>query len=162
MDHTILHLGSNLGDRQAILNKALESIADRIGIIDSASSIYETKAWGKEDQDNFYNMALGVKSTLAHDRLIALTQMIEKEAGPSKKERWGPRHLDIDIIYIADKKIETEDLHVPHPRLHERNFVLIPLLEIYPAFMHPTLKKRTVDLFLSCEDTSDVWKINNG
>ncbi|EWH22625.1 2-amino-4-hydroxy-6-hydroxymethyldihydropteridine diphosphokinase [Bacillus haynesii] len=126
-------LGSNIGRREEYLKKAVSLLHHHPSVqVTDISSIYETDPVGYTDQDLFLNMAAAVKTSLSPFELLDLTQRIEKELGRKRDIRWGPRTADLDILLYNRENIETEQLIVPHPRMHERLFVLIPLLEIYP------------------------------
>jgi 2-amino-4-hydroxy-6-hydroxymethyldihydropteridine diphosphokinase len=149
-----LSLGSNLGEREVLLRKAVELIGENIGEVLAVSSIYETLPWGKTDQPNFLNLALVVITELSPEEVLTKTQFIENQLGKDKKEHWGARLIDIDIVLFEDKIIDTPHLKIPHPYLHERTFVLEPLAEIAPDFVHPILGKTIEELLLSCRDVS--------
>lgn len=151
-----LLLGSNLGDRTANLQLGIESIQNQIGAINAKSKIYETAAWGNHDQFNFLNQAIKLESKLSPIDLLSQVLAIEKSVGRIRNKKWEARIIDIDIIYFADEIIKTHDLVIPHPYLAERKFVLIPLVEISPEFVHPSLKKSNADLLKECKDTLSV------
>ncbi|MCY8144599.1 2-amino-4-hydroxy-6-hydroxymethyldihydropteridine diphosphokinase [Bacillus haynesii] len=126
-------LGSNIGRREEYLKKAVSLLHHHPSVqVTDISSIYETDPVGYTDQDLFLNMAAAIKTSLSPFELLDLTQRIEKELGRKRDIRWGPRTADLDILLYNRENIETEQLIVPHPRMHERLFVLVPLLEIYP------------------------------
>lgn len=148
-----LHLGSNVGQREINLKKALQLIADTIGSIPSESNVYETSAWGFIDQDSFLNQAIEVSTELNPQDLLAQIEVIEKELDKDKKFFWGPRRIDIDIIFYSDQLVETDKLTIPHPRMDKRNFVLAPLNEIAADFRHPILDKTVSELMALCTDS---------
>lgn len=130
-----LGLGGNLGDRRTLLEQALQAIAsdEDIALI-NYSSIYETPPWGLTEQPAFYNMVACVETTLPPLDLMHRMQRIEERLGRVRSIPWGPRTMDIDLLCSTDgKMIESEELHLPHPYLYERAFVLIPLAEIAPT-----------------------------
>src|ERR1043165_9082717 len=131
-----LLIGSNSGDRLNQLKKASDFIRKEIGTPIVKSKIYETAPWGKTNQPHFLNQAIKIESALSPNELIIEVQRIEQKLGRTRIERWGERSIDIDIIYYEDKIIDNLDLIVPHPHLTERRFVLIPLTEISPDFIH--------------------------
>jgi 2-amino-4-hydroxy-6-hydroxymethyldihydropteridine diphosphokinase len=149
-----LSLGSNLGEREVLLRKAVELVGENIGEISAVSSIYETLPWGKTDQPNFLNLAMIAITELSPEEVLTKTQFIENQLGKDKKEHWGARLIDIDIVLFEDKIIDTPHLIIPHPYLHERKFVLEPLAEIAPDFVHPILGKTIGELLLSGRDVS--------
>lgn len=152
MNKAYLLIGGNMGDRLANLEMAKLAIHKEIGPILLSSSMYETAAWGKEDQPAFLNQALLIETNLiAHDLMMALLA-IEKNMGRIRQEHLGPRTIDLDIIFFNDQIIDTENLTIPHPQMQKRNFVLSPLKEIAPNFIHPILKKSITQLLMDCED----------
>lgn len=144
MENNIVYLGlgSNLGDRKVNLERVLEEIGKVVKII-RQSSVYETIPRGYKDQGKFLNMAIEIDTGLSPDDLLVALQKIETGMGRERKNviKWGPRIIDIDILLYNDEIIETETLRVPHPLMHERDFVLIPMLDIAPSKIHPKLKK---------------------
>jgi len=151
-----LLLGSNLGERMQMLSDAEELIEQKIGEVQLRSSVYETSPWGNVDQSSFLNMALLVSSSLQPDEVVSLTQNIELDLGKNTIEKWGPRTIDIDIIYIDDQIINSGSLVVPHPRMYDRNFTLIPLMEIAGDFIDPIKSMSVEDLYDICEDETEV------
>ena len=130
-----LALGSNLGDREAILREAARRIAALPATeLRAASHLYRTKPWGKPDQPDFLNAALSVRTELSPHALLDHALLIEAALGRERRERWGPRLIDIDLLTHADATIATPRLTLPHPALAERAFVLVPLREIAPDF----------------------------
>ena len=152
MNKAYLLIGGNMGDRLANLEMAKLAIYQEIGPILLSSSMYETAAWGKEDQPAFLNQALLIETNLiAHDLMMALLA-IEKKMGRIRQEHLGPRTIDLDIIFFNDQIIDSANLTIPHPQMQKRNFVLSPLKEIAPNFIHPILKKSITQLLTDCED----------
>lgn len=130
--HTVyLSLGSNQGDSEKLLKKAVKMLQKPLQSL-VASSIYRTKAWGKTDQPDFLNLVVRGETTLSPLELLDQTQSIEKQLHRVRKERWGPRTMDIDILLYDDLRLDSERLKIPHPYMLVRDFVLIPLLEIAP------------------------------
>ena len=128
-----LSLGGNTGDVAAAFAAALKALdASRQVRVLRASSVWRTPPWGKIDQPDFLNMAALVETSLTPQDLLAFCLTLERAAGRERRERWGPRTLDIDIISYDDARIDEPDLTIPHPRAHERAFVLVPLAEIAP------------------------------
>jgi len=138
------------------LQSALNHIEQEIGPILLTSSLYETEAWGVTDQQDFLNQAILVETTFSPLEVLQKTQAIEKLVGRQERIKWHARIIDIDILFYADQVIDNEQLTIPHPYLHKRNFVLIPMLEIAPYFEHPILKKDIENLYLETEDLMDV------
>ena len=149
-----LSLGTNLGDRLANLRKALRALAPGVRIL-SESRVYETPAWGYEDQPPFLNMAVKAETDLDPHPLLTRLKDLERELGRTPTFRWGPRLIDIDILFYNDLILELPDLIIPHPRLQERAFVLVPLRDIAPDFVHPVLRKTITELLASL-DTSAI------
>ena len=157
MDKSIvLHLGSNLGDRKIHLTHAFQKIEQRIGSITAYSKIYETEAWGKQDQPDYLNAAIQVETDLSPHEVIQASKAIEAEEGSAEKKRWSERKLDIDLLFYNELVIQEEDLRVPHPFIHKRNFVLVPLNDIVPFFRHPVLNRTIEELCYSSRDPLSV------
>lgn len=154
-----LLLGSNLGERLAILESARKAIAERIGDITDLSSVYETAPWGVLDQPPFMNQVVALDTTLQPEDVLRNILEIENELGRIRYERWGARVIDIDILYFGNLEIESSRLTVPHPRLQDRRFTLIPLCEIAGEYIHPILLKTNNYLLEICSDHSEVTKL---
>ncbi len=151
-----LHTGSNIGEKEANLQKAATFIAEEIGEIKHISSLYETEAWGNTKQPNFLNQAIEVHTNLSPEDLLKQVHAIEQKLGRIRGQKWTARTIDIDILFYADQQINSTKLTIPHPHLHNRNFVLIPMMEIAPYFQHPTLEKTIEELYADCEDLLEV------
>ncbi len=149
---TFLLLGSNLGDRQDYLEKARTMIKRRIGKLVAISSIYQTAAWGNTEQAAFLNQVIGVETKLAPEKVLKAAQEIEKLQGRTVSEKWGPRTLDIDILFYGDQIINTPELFIPHPEIANRRFALEPLMEVEPDLVHPVLNKTIRKLLAVCPD----------
>jgi len=129
-----LGLGSNLGDRLAHLQFALDGLAARAGMVVAVSAVYETQPMGGPAQPDYLNAVVALDTALDARGLLELAQGLEVEAGRDRGgERWGPRPLDIDILMVGDERVAEDDLIVPHPRLHQRGFVLAPLADVAPG-----------------------------
>ena len=137
---TLLALGTNIGDRLANLRAALEALPPEVVLLDK-SKIYETPAWGFEEQPAFLNMAVKAGTNLEPEALLDHLKQLEARLGREPSFHWGPRLIDIDLLFYDDRILDTSRLVIPHPRLHERAFVLVPLADIAPDFIHPTLGK---------------------
>lgn len=147
-----------MGNRVENLSVARNHIEHHAGKIISESSIYETAAWGITDQDAFLNQVIEIETRHSPQKLIEILLKIESEIGRKREIKWGPRLIDLDILYFSKKIIQEENLSIPHPFLHERGFVLIPLAEISPSFIHPILKKTNLELLDTCKDIGEVRK----
>jgi 2-amino-4-hydroxy-6-hydroxymethyldihydropteridine diphosphokinase len=159
MKNVFLGIGTNLGDRENNLEKAVAGIEEFIGQVLKTSSVFETEPWGFHTKDKFLNMVVKVETVLDPNELLENAQMIESLLGRVRgKKRYSSRLIDIDILFYEDLHLDDEDLKIPHPLLHKRKFVLVPLCEIAPEIIHPVLKKTVVDLLELCEDKSDVKK----
>lgn len=156
-----LLLGSNLGDREAVLRQAIQHISEQIGFIDAQSSVYETEPWGNTNQPGFLNLALKISTGLSAIQMLEKALSIEEQLGRVRLERWGSRIIDIDIIFYNADVIRIEDrLRIPHPEMQNRKFVLEPLCEIAPEFIHPVLNRSIKELFESLTDKSAVKRYN--
>jgi len=141
MVHTIfLSLGSNLGDRLNNLQDAIRSLPPNVQPL-SQSRIYETDPWGYVDQPAFLNLVIKASTELSPKKLLAFIKKMEVVLGREKAFRYGPRLIDLDILFYDDLVLDSPDLTIPHPRLSERAFVLIPLAEVAPDLIHPVTKK---------------------
>lgn len=139
----IVHIGigSNVGDREANCRRAVAGLRNRGIAVMKVSSAYETKPWGLTDQPDFINMAVEAVCGLSPEGLLAALKDIEKEMGRIATIHWGPRLIDLDILFYDDIVVNMKALRIPHPLLQERAFVLVPMAEIAPDKMHPVLKK---------------------
>lgn len=153
---TYLLLGTNLGDRKKNLSTARNFIEQNIGAIKSASSIYQTAAWGKSDQPAFLNQAIEVKSALPPLQLLKEILDIERIMGRVRTIKWSERLIDIDIIFFGNAVINSKELTVPHPQLQARRFALVPLSEIAPQFIHPIWNVTVSELLEQCPDELEV------
>jgi 2-amino-4-hydroxy-6-hydroxymethyldihydropteridine diphosphokinase len=161
MNKVYLLIGGNMGDRMANLRLAMEAIEKEIGPIQKMSSIYETAAWGNTQQPDFLNQALLVHTHWDASKVMTCLLTIEKEMGRERSVPMGPRTIDLDIIYFNEEILDLPSLTIPHPRLAERKFVLLPLTEIAPDFMHPIFNKSNASLLKECGDSLAVQKKSN-
>ncbi|MSP08304.1 MAG: 2-amino-4-hydroxy-6-hydroxymethyldihydropteridine diphosphokinase [Chitinophagaceae bacterium] len=158
MNNAYLLIGGNLGDRLGNLKNATKEIELHCGKILSSSAIYETAAWGFTEQPPFFNQALQVETALSATELMQQLLSIELSLGRERLLPLGPRSIDLDIIYFNNEIIHNDIVSIPHPRMEQRNFVLIPLNEIAPTFLHPVLHISTSSLLEQCKDESHVYK----
>jgi len=156
-----LLIGGNLGDRNKNLLTAISLINEHCGPLTKVSSIYETEAWGKTDQPTFLNQALEISTSLNARQLMRKILKIEKEMGRIRKEKLGPRIIDIDILLYENEIHDLRFLKIPHPEMHNRRFVLVPLAEIDPTLQHPVLKRTIAELLEECPDNLEVKKITD-
>jgi 2-amino-4-hydroxy-6-hydroxymethyldihydropteridine diphosphokinase len=156
MNIVFLQLGSNLGERELLLQDAIIAIEDRVGLVVEKSKVYESFPWRVEGQENYLNQILKVKTEILADDVLSIVLDIEKELGRIRIEKWGERLIDIDIIFYNDDIIETSQLCVPHKHMHERMFVLTPLNSIAPDMLHPKYNKTVEELLQICKDTELV------
>lgn len=153
-----LLLGTNIEPRVDYLQETRALIEKNIGEITDASSIYETAAWGPVKQADYLNQVLKIKTDLTPYRLLDATSQIELSLGRERKVKWGPRTIDIDILFYDHFISEKKSLLVPHPFIPKRRFVLAPLEEIAPHLVHPVLKKTIRTLLQECNDPLSVKK----
>ncbi len=154
-----LLIGGNLGNRKENLAKAVSLINEQCGSLTRSSSIYETEAWGNTDQPSFLNQALEISTSLTARLLMRRVLRIEEEMGRIRKEKLGPRIIDIDILLFENEIHDLRFLKVPHPEMQNRRFVLVPLAEINSNLQHPVLKKTIAELLEECPDNLEVKKI---
>ncbi len=143
--YTLL-LGSNLGNREQYLADALALLKEKVGTITKQTAIHTTPAWGITNQPDFLNLALEITSKLKPNEALRVIQEIELQLGRQRKEKWGARTLDIDILYCENLVMNTEQLIIPHPYIHQRKFTLDLLLELNADFTHPVLKRSNKQL----------------
>lgn len=145
-------MGSNLGDKKKNMERAIQLLEEQIGSIQQVSSVYLTKAWGDESLNDFYNLVLTIKTEFEPEKVMDTLLAIEQKIGRKRMTTgYENRLIDLDVIYIEDIILNGERLQVPHPRMHERAFVLVPLMEVLPHFEHPILKQSTIELVENLE-----------
>jgi 2-amino-4-hydroxy-6-hydroxymethyldihydropteridine diphosphokinase len=160
MNTAYLLLGSNEGDRLEHLSRALKLINQKAGVLVTQSAIYVTVAWGNRDQPDFLNQVVCITTDLSPEQLLKALLSIEQEIGRTRSgTKWMQRIIDLDILFYNDLVMTTEELTIPHPFLQDRKFVLVPLLEIAAAYVHPVFQKNIAVLTEACTDKLEVKKL---
>ncbi|RTL52085.1 MAG: 2-amino-4-hydroxy-6-hydroxymethyldihydropteridine diphosphokinase [Sphingobacteriales bacterium] len=154
-------LGSNLGNRIAFIHAAINEIEKQCGQLIAASSIYETEAWGVEQQPPYLNQVIAITTSLLPEQLMQTLLDIELQLGRKRTKRFAERTIDLDILLINNLIIYTSLLTVPHPAMQQRKFVLLPLQEIAPQIIHPLTQLSITEMLQACTDTLRVEKIEN-
>ena len=160
MNEAYLLTGGNIGNRLDYLFKAKEEIKKRCGDILKQSSVYETAAWGLETQDTFLNQVLKIATKLSPVQLLKSILTIEEDLGRKRELKYGPRTIDIDILFFNEEIIDLQGLKIPHPQLQNRRFVLVPLNQLAAQKLHPVLHKTVSQLLSECPDPLAVNKFN--
>jgi 2-amino-4-hydroxy-6-hydroxymethyldihydropteridine diphosphokinase len=161
-NNIFLGLGSNLGDRLSYLYKAIYAIHWHANnSVEKISSIYETRPFGNPDQNNFLNLVIKMETDLQPDELLIYLKSIEKKLGRIEREKWNAREIDIDILFYNDLVIQKNVIVIPHHYIAERDFVLTPLCEIEPAFIHPVLNRKICDICIKENESYIIEKIEN-
>ena len=148
-------MGGNLGDRMKNLDLATNAL-EKVGNIINQSCVYETAAWGITAQPSFLNRVLLIETELSAFELLKTLLKIEEHIGRKRLVKFGPRMIDIDILFFNNEIVESEQLTIPHPEIQNRRFVLVPMNELEPTLKHPVLKKSINQLLLECPDQLDV------
>ncbi|TDK50490.1 2-amino-4-hydroxy-6-hydroxymethyldihydropteridine diphosphokinase [Algoriphagus formosus] len=159
VQEVVLILGGNLGDREQLIREAKQMLVSK-ALIKGESSIFSTEAWGGKAEGEFLNQVLLVSTEEVPLKFLSFLQTIERDLGREREVTWGDRTMDIDILYWEGQEIQVPNLIIPHPHLHKRRFVLAPLAELLPDWVHPKLNKNSLELLEACEDESKVkkWK----
>ena len=160
MNTAYILLGANLGNPLGQIEQAKKLISSDIGKITVQSSVYETEAWGIEEQPPFFNQVLQIETSLTPTELLLACQNIEDGLGRVRKEKWGARVIDIDILYFNDEQIRVKNLVIPHPYLHFRKFTLVPLCEVAGEYLHPILHKTNKEILEANTDPLSVKKLS--
>ena len=161
MHKVFFSIGGNLGNRPVNLATAIEEITKKVGPILSVSAIYETEAWGVENQPDFLNQVLVVATELSAMETLETVLDIELEMGRVREQKWYTRIIDIDLLFFDNQIIDSKKLTIPHPFIAKRNFVLAPLAEIASDFIHPILQKSMKELYEKSSDPLEVIVVEN-
>lgn len=158
MHKTFLSLGSNLGKRKKYLSEAIALIERRIGNLMKSSALYETEPWGFETNNKFMNMVIALDTMLDPKAVLKECLAIEQELGRKRASSGGyiSRTIDIDVLFYDDLIMASEALVLPHPRIEKRRFILVPLCDVAPDFVHPVLKQTIANLENHCDDNGKV------
>ena len=160
MHKVFLGIGGNIGNKQQNFTKVEDLIEKRLGKILLKSSVYETPPWGFNAEENFWNQVLLIETKFLAEELLWRTKEIEDQFYRQERDvRYSSREMDIDMLYYDDIFMETDKLILPHPRLHQRKFVLVPLVEIAPDFKHPLFRLTSMQMLENCKDESIIKKI---
>lgn len=159
MHTAYLLIGGNLGNRMEYLRQARNLSGQRAGTLLAASAIYETEAWGNIDQTSFLNQVITIRTHLPAGELMSVLLSIEEDMGRKRQERYGPRIIDIDILFVDAEIHHSSHITIPHPELPGRRFALVPLTDLCPNMVHPILKKTIKELLAECPDLLTVKKI---
>ena len=155
-----LLLGGNLGNKSQVFKETTKLLNERIGKITRQSHIYETEPWGFESTDLFWNQVLELSVLISPQEVLNRVQQIEQQLGRTREaQHYDSRIIDIDILFYGDQVIMLENLTIPHPRIQDRKFALVPLKEIAPGLIHPVLQKSIGQLLLECTDQLRVEKV---
>ena len=149
-----LGLGNNTGDREANLEAAIQSLPPQVEVL-RRSPIYQTPPWGYTDQPDFLNLVIECATSLSPTELLKYLKDLEKEVGRTASFHWGPREIDIDILLYGSSTFSTPQLTIPHPRVHERAFMLVPLADLAPKLIHP-ITGLSIQQHLAAVETVDI------
>ena len=156
-ENAFIQLGSNLGNRSRNLSVARAYIKEYFNEILEASAIYESEAWGVEDQRTYLNQVVQIRSSFSAEKTLELLLEIENLMGRERQEKWGSRNIDLDLLFFGDQTMSSSFLTIPHPHIQDRLFVLKPMMEIAPQLKHPIFSLTIAQLFQDCTDKLKVW-----
>lgn len=160
MCQVFLGIGGNIGNKHLNFKNGYIAIENNLGRITNESSVYETEPWGFESEENFWNQVLRIETDFTPNELLVKIHQIEKQFGRIRENgKYLSREMDIDILFYNDLILKAKNLTIPHPLIEKRLFVLAPLVEIAPDFVHPVLRKTSRQLFDECPDKSFIQKI---
>lgn len=160
---TYIGIGSNLGDKQGNCRRAIEALgSDPRNRLVRCSPLYCTEPVGKTDQDWFVNGVVSLETSMGPRELLEFLLSVEKKMGRIREEKWGPRTIDLDILFYQDQILHDNDLHIPHPSLHERRFVLIPLKDVAADLVHPELGKNVSSMLAELDTEERVTPLEEG
>lgn len=161
MNEVVLLLGSNLGDSRLCFQQACTLLENKLGAMLRKSALYQSPAWGFEHDNDFLNQVVVFRTSLLSAQILKECLQLEIVLGRDRNGQVGyaGRTIDIDLLFVNDDVVKTVDLELPHPRLHLRRFTLLPLVELMPDFIHPTLNKPIQSLLAACKDNSEVRKL---
>lgn len=157
MSIVLISIGSNLGNRVENNNNAICHMSEGLGKVIAQSPLYESKSWGKSSPNDYINSCILLETDLTPHELIEQIHNIENKMGRVRLEKYSDRIIDIDILLYDNLVIDSEDLIIPHPHMHDRLFVLVPANQIVPNLEHPLFHKSIQQLLLDCEDESNVY-----
>nr|WP_319272575.1 2-amino-4-hydroxy-6-hydroxymethyldihydropteridine diphosphokinase [uncultured Draconibacterium sp.] len=161
MNKVFLGIGGNIGDKHKNFIHVLNLIELKLGKIIQKSSVYETPPWGFQSNDVFWNQVVVIDTILEAEELLWHIHEVEEEFGRKRgNERYSSREMDIDILYFNDEFMESKDLVIPHSRIHERRFVLVPLVELAPDMKHPLRRLTSIEMLENCLDESVIKKVD--
>lgn len=159
MEKVVFVIGGNLGNRVELIEQANKMLRENFSTPLLSSSVFETAAWGNLSEGDYLNQVLVFQTDLDPEAVLIIIQDIENQLGRKREEKWGNRTMDIDILYFGQQVIQNQNLIIPHPFISRRRFVLEPLVEILPNFIHPVLKVSNSKMLETCTDTSSVIRL---
>lgn len=159
MEKVVFVIGGNLGNRVELIEQANKMLRENFSTPLLSSSVFETAAWGNLSEGDYLNQVLVFQTDLDAEVVLIIIQDIENQLGRKREEKWGNRTMDIDILYFGQQVIQNQNLIIPHPFISRRRFVLEPLVEILPNFIHPVLKVSNSKMLETCTDTSSVIRL---